>query len=756
MSGNAQELSLSSSQIFRRGISSQEINIGLSQQFLNPAESINPIEISNEKQANKEITSIISKFKENLDWSDQLQLIQQTMSIVKGGAYKYQGFVDEISGLLTMLKFGVNNLRSTLVKNSCLCIAFLAQSLKEKFDSITEPIISALIVPTMHGTSVIAKSCRFAIREIVNNVYTKRTLLSILNYTNSKSSEHRNIVADSLKDIAFSWPRNIILSNIKQIEHSVKTLTNDATKDTRVFAKSALEIFENNQYIQATTEVKNSRKFQEDKTEVIQFTRLEPPIRPKFSSPQKNLKQKETEIEDKTTVSIDLSKKTLSKSRIRQTSDDSINKSFTLTQDEINDLAKVNKLSKNITSIKDNATFIIETLLNYINSNEIDEIILSITLIEKVLGIIYIQFEKYLSQLIPCILEKSDHISYQISKSASNIMNTIPSLYNCDDLIKIAADQRVSKALLLFISQIMRKDAKINADYDTISKLINIMCQLFEKFNETKTILIITSILTEIQSKYPQEFSKYVETADEKNIKALNTLKITQTVKISTENNSTLTTKFSQHFREQIAKRQSLETSNYAPAPTRSSFKKSNVDKTQQETKTVQIIKNPSTDLIISKIKETEDKREHLTSLADAIKEENTYSLDLMKLLISLKRTEFYKETEICFDSILNSCDNFLVVNDCLSQFFLTPDVVHIDSLYYLLYKTTKTLVDDKPTLLLKQLSDFSVSDDPEMRMMSVKCIAALQKNIECDSSFISSQIGPVQARLVQYYFNKF
>lgn len=746
MSNSGQEPSIGASQVSRRNTTSQELNVGLSKQFLNPTENITAVEISNEKQATKEIKNIIAKFKENMHWSDQFQLVQQLMAIVKGGAAKYQGFADEISGLLTMLTFCVNNLRSTLVKHGCLCIACLAQSLKEKFDPLTEPLISALIVPTMHGTSVIAKSCRFSIREIINNVFTKRTLLCILSFSNSKSSEHRNIVADSLKDVAFSWPRNLINSNIKQIEQAVKALTNDATKDTRAIAKSALEIFENNGYI-TPTENKSSRKFQEDKTEIIQFVKLEPPIRPKYSSPQKNTKHTSSEeITQINISSLDLSKKSLSKSKVKL-----------ITEENPTELVKISKITNDPTSIKDNAQLIVDTLMKYIKSKEIDELTTSFNLLDKVIGIIFQSFEGQLKELVEEIVDKSEHTSFQISKVASNLLNSIPSIFNCADLLKISFDLQPSRALISFVSVTIRKDPSLIEDDEIAEMILKLCCKVNEKINETRTNATISTIVNEIQSKNTDVFVTFLNTADKRYIDILNNLKLVPSTPIKTTPKKTkIIQQSSVQFKEiPQQKTETISSSSYAPAPLRSSFKITTTSQPKVEHKTTILSPTRIIENYFEKLMKTDDKQQALIELANSYSTNKVYSLDHLRIFSKLIRTEFQAEVQSCLENVISFADTYTLMSDCLGIFFMSPNTETIDTLSYILQKTSKTITNEKAQLIFSQLSDCVNSEDPEMRLATVKCIAATIKNVGCDVNQSLTSFTPVQTKLVQYYYNK-
>ncbi|EAX79037.1 hypothetical protein TVAG_296440 [Trichomonas vaginalis G3] len=124
-----------------------------------------PVNIRNAAQASKEIEYLSEKIAQGVEWDEQVKAIKRGMGLVNGGALEFDEFSDKLSNLGPGLVAGCCNLRSALVKQSCLFIAQLVHNLRKKFAVFGE-VIAPLSKQTTHGTLIIAESCKLAIFEI--------------------------------------------------------------------------------------------------------------------------------------------------------------------------------------------------------------------------------------------------------------------------------------------------------------------------------------------------------------------------------------------------------------------------------------------------------------------------------------------------------------------------------------------------------------------------------------------------------------
>ena len=219
--------------------STQDISQLISSLFNSAGENIEPLNIPNNILAGKEISTLITNFKESKDWDDQLSAVQRAIAFVKGNACDYLDFISRLPELISQIILCVKNPRTTLVKYSCLLVSLLAKTLKERFDTIIDIVILPLFQTSSSGTQIISSSCKHAIFSIVHNVSTKKVLLSILSQASSKSPIEKSIASECIKFIASEWHRNSLFPYLKQLEKTIYDLLSDSSNETKDNAKQA-------------------------------------------------------------------------------------------------------------------------------------------------------------------------------------------------------------------------------------------------------------------------------------------------------------------------------------------------------------------------------------------------------------------------------------------------------------------------------------------------------------------------------------
>lgn len=215
----------------------QDISQLISSLFNSAGDNIEPANIPNGILAGKEVSNLITNFKESKDWDEQLSVVQHTIAFVKGNACNYSDFTSQLPQLISQISVCIKSARTTLVKYSCLLISLLAKTLKDRFDSIIDIVFSLLYQTSSCGTQIVSISCKYAIFSIVHNVPTKRVLLLTLKQSSSSSPLEKAIASESIKFIVNEWHRNSLFPYIKQIEKSIYDLLSDSNNDVKSNAK---------------------------------------------------------------------------------------------------------------------------------------------------------------------------------------------------------------------------------------------------------------------------------------------------------------------------------------------------------------------------------------------------------------------------------------------------------------------------------------------------------------------------------------
>jgi hypothetical protein len=201
---------------------------------------LEPISISNDRQAGKAMHSILSAYQRSTEWDARLDSLKHALAVIKGGATNFPSFGSRIEQITPLLSECVLSLRSSLVKCGCLIVTELSERMAAHYSVAVLPLIPTLFRLTQNGAQIIAGSCRSAILSIGKNIPSKRVLDSIIEVHASKSFVQRQIVANSVLLIATHWGKDKLREYFPQIKKVVVGLLSDSTPETRQWARDSI------------------------------------------------------------------------------------------------------------------------------------------------------------------------------------------------------------------------------------------------------------------------------------------------------------------------------------------------------------------------------------------------------------------------------------------------------------------------------------------------------------------------------------
>lgn len=234
-----------SASVTRTISSSADISEQNKKLFENAGNDIKPIRLKSGNDVMKEIEFLETHIDEDIDWDEQVRAMQRAMALVNGGATEFENFTRGLNRVYSGLISAATNLRSALVKQSCLFIAQLAREIGPSIDLVGDFIIP-LSSQLSHGTQIIAESCKFAILCISKNCYSRKVLKSIFDLCNSRAPAVKAVAAESLSNVILYWPSDFLTKNLVQIESFLQKLLSDGSVNTRAFAREAAKAYQMN------------------------------------------------------------------------------------------------------------------------------------------------------------------------------------------------------------------------------------------------------------------------------------------------------------------------------------------------------------------------------------------------------------------------------------------------------------------------------------------------------------------------------
>ncbi|XP_065166997.1 CLIP-associating protein isoform X3 [Atheta coriaria] len=213
--------------------------------FLKQFEDVATIQLFTPRELNdhmKSVQEIISD--SSKDWNKRVDALKKIRSLIIAGATAFDDFHVNLRNLERPLVETIKDLRSQVVREGCITIAFLAQSLGSKFDHAAEILIVPLINLIQNSAKIMATSGHTCVRFIIQYTQSPRLIPIITsNLQNSKSKDIRRSCCEFLEVILSYWPAYPLEKHIALLQEAVKRGIGDADSEARVISRKAFRGF---------------------------------------------------------------------------------------------------------------------------------------------------------------------------------------------------------------------------------------------------------------------------------------------------------------------------------------------------------------------------------------------------------------------------------------------------------------------------------------------------------------------------------
>ena len=196
----------------------------------------------------RELTNELTKIKETLtktsnDWKVRVEALQMMRSLLVAGAGQYDELTMGLKTLEVSFMSSVKDLRSQVVREACITIGFMSQTLRHKVDRFLEALMQNIINLIPNSAKVMSSSGIVCMRFIIQNTHAGRFLPIICSNINSKSREIRRACCEFLDQLLHTWPTHTLERHINILQEAVKKGISDADPDARSFARKAYWAF---------------------------------------------------------------------------------------------------------------------------------------------------------------------------------------------------------------------------------------------------------------------------------------------------------------------------------------------------------------------------------------------------------------------------------------------------------------------------------------------------------------------------------
>ncbi|KAK9712512.1 CLASP N terminal [Popillia japonica] len=213
--------------------------------FLKLFEDVPTIQLFSHREVNDHMKSILDTISDpNKDWNKRVDALKKIRSLVIAGASSFDDFYTNLKSLEHPLQESIKDLRSQVARETCITIAYLAQTLTNNFERAAEYMLGSLINLIQNSAKIIATSGLTCVRFIIQYCQSSRLIPIITqNLCNSKSKDIRRSCCEFLEQMLTHWSKHSLEKHIPILQDAVKKGIADADPDARVSSRKAFRGF---------------------------------------------------------------------------------------------------------------------------------------------------------------------------------------------------------------------------------------------------------------------------------------------------------------------------------------------------------------------------------------------------------------------------------------------------------------------------------------------------------------------------------
>ncbi|XP_056877427.1 CLIP-associating protein 2 isoform X29 [Takifugu flavidus] len=173
------------------------------------------------------------------DWDQRAIALKKIRSLLVAGAPTYDCFYQHLRLLDGAFKLSAKDLRSQVVREACITVAYISTILGNKFDHGAEAIVPVLFNLIPNCAKVMASSGVSAIRIIIRHTHVPRLIPLITSNCTSKSVAVRRRCYDFLDLLLQEWQTHSLERHTSVLVESIKKGIRDADSEARIEARKA-------------------------------------------------------------------------------------------------------------------------------------------------------------------------------------------------------------------------------------------------------------------------------------------------------------------------------------------------------------------------------------------------------------------------------------------------------------------------------------------------------------------------------------
>lgn len=170
----------------------------------------------------------------NMDWERRVEALKKLRSLLMMNAQTNPNFPQQLKDLSISFLDILKELRSQVIREACITIAYMSKTLRNKLDQFCAYILQEMINLIQNAAKVISSAGTLALKYVIRYTHVQKLLPIITsNLMQSKSKDIRSALCEILIMVFDEWPTKALEKNQLLLRDALKKGISDADAEAR-------------------------------------------------------------------------------------------------------------------------------------------------------------------------------------------------------------------------------------------------------------------------------------------------------------------------------------------------------------------------------------------------------------------------------------------------------------------------------------------------------------------------------------------
>lgn len=170
----------------------------------------------------------------NMDWEKRVEALKKLRSLLMLNAQTNPNFPSQLKDLSIAFLDIMKELRSQVIREACITVAYMAKTLRNRLDIFITYIITEMMNLVMNSAKVISSASTIALRYVIRYSHCPKLIpLIMTTFMQSKSKDLRSALAEIMNNIFEEWPTKAMERHQVLLRDALKKGIQDADAEAR-------------------------------------------------------------------------------------------------------------------------------------------------------------------------------------------------------------------------------------------------------------------------------------------------------------------------------------------------------------------------------------------------------------------------------------------------------------------------------------------------------------------------------------------